>query len=138
MKVYLKDIANEGLSIEGSFPSDVIELTDKDLLKVTAPLKVHADVNRVQNMILANTTVKTQYHAVCHRCLEDIEKEWTQNFILDFPVPTTTDFIDLSDDIRQEMILAIPTILLCKEDCKGICAGCGVNLNQEGCQCKGA
>jgi len=31
--------------------------------------------------------------------------------------------------------LSIPMKLLCREDCQGICPGCGANLNQEACRC---
>jgi len=43
--------------------------------------------------------------------------------------------IDITEDVRDLLLLAIPAKLLCREDCKGLCAGCGVNLNQETCRC---
>ncbi len=44
--------------------------------------------------------------------------------------------IELSTYAREQLILAIPIKLLCSEDCKGICGGCGANLNTEKCRCK--
>lgn len=46
--------------------------------------------------------------------------------------------IDISDDVRQTILLAVPLKLLCREDCRGLCAGCGVNLNSEACRCEAA
>lgn len=43
--------------------------------------------------------------------------------------------IDLTEDIRDLLLLTIPVKLLCREDCKGLCAGCGANLNHESCSC---
>jgi uncharacterized protein len=43
--------------------------------------------------------------------------------------------IDLSEAIREEIILNIPMKNICDTNCKGICVGCGVNLNNEECQC---
>ena len=37
---------------------------------------------------------------------------------------------------RTAFILGMDTKTLCSEDCKGICPGCGVNLNQGSCTCK--
>jgi uncharacterized protein len=44
--------------------------------------------------------------------------------------------IDLSEVIREQMILAIPEVVLCKEDCEGLCDKCGKNLNLLNCKCK--
>ena len=46
--------------------------------------------------------------------------------------------LDITSDIRDTLLLAIPSKLLCKEDCRGLCAGCGVNLNEEACRCAGS
>lgn len=47
----------------------------------------------------------------------------------------SSDEIDLSPFIREQAILALPTRPLCDNQCRGLCPGCGVNLNSESCQC---
>lgn len=42
---------------------------------------------------------------------------------------------DISDLVRQALILAVGMKPLCGDDCKGICPQCGVNLNQTTCNC---
>ncbi len=37
---------------------------------------------------------------------------------------------------REQILLQIPMRLLCQEGCKGLCPGCGADLNQEECHCK--
>jgi uncharacterized protein len=37
---------------------------------------------------------------------------------------------------RETFILNMPSKTLCREDCRGLCSGCGVNLNYEKCRCK--
>ena len=44
--------------------------------------------------------------------------------------------VDLGDLARTVFILEMDTKTLCSEDCKGICPGCGVDLNQGTCTCK--
>ena len=46
--------------------------------------------------------------------------------------------IDISEDVRQTILLAVPLKLLCRDDCRGLCAGCGANLNTEACRCEAA
>jgi uncharacterized protein len=45
------------------------------------------------------------------------------------------DQVDLSPLVREQIILALPTRPLCGDDCKGLCAMCGVNLNTQACAC---
>lgn len=42
---------------------------------------------------------------------------------------------DISEDTRQALVIQIPVWPLCSEECSGLCAGCGVNLNDEHCAC---
>lgn len=44
--------------------------------------------------------------------------------------------IDLTEMMRQEIILHFPFIPVCSESCKGICQSCGADLNKKKCQCK--
>uniref|UniRef100_A0A7C6ED38 DUF177 domain-containing protein n=1 Tax=candidate division WOR-3 bacterium TaxID=2052148 RepID=A0A7C6ED38_UNCW3 len=46
------------------------------------------------------------------------------------------DTIDLFPLFHDVIILAIPLAPRCQEKCKGICPGCGANLNYEPCRCK--
>ncbi|MFW2366968.1 MAG: YceD family protein [Desulforhopalus sp.] len=43
--------------------------------------------------------------------------------------------IDVDAILREQAYLALPLRTLCREDCKGICAGCGVGLNSDTCRC---
>jgi uncharacterized protein len=44
-------------------------------------------------------------------------------------------FLDIGLALREYAILEMPMRPLCKPDCLGLCAGCGVDLNQESCRC---
>ena len=44
-------------------------------------------------------------------------------------------FLDIGSALREYAILEMPMRPLCKPDCLGLCAGCGVDLNQESCRC---
>ena len=59
---------------------------------------------------------------------EDNADEWT--FLLD------GDNADLDDIMTTAFVLSMDSKLLCSEDCKGLCAKCGKNLNEGPCQCK--
>ena len=43
--------------------------------------------------------------------------------------------LDLVEVFRERVFLALPAKVLCAEDCRGLCPGCGADLNQELCRC---
>jgi uncharacterized protein len=48
------------------------------------------------------------------------------------------DEINLEPLVREQVLLALPTRPLCREDCRGLCGGCGVDLNSDECRCSNA
>jgi uncharacterized protein len=87
----------------------------------------------------------------CTRCLEDatfeVDGEVEGYFILnpdqqdvelsdeEFTAVGVDGMVDLAVFIRAAVILELPLILLCKEDCAGLCPTCGANLNENPCAC---
>jgi uncharacterized protein len=43
--------------------------------------------------------------------------------------------MELSDSLREQVLLAVPIRFVCSEECKGICPRCGKSLNEGGCGC---
>ena len=88
----------------------------------------------------------------CSKCLDEIEEEVyvpfaEREFLLDPPkkIEDLADVflidkknltIDLTEMVRQELILHFPLIPLCSKSCKGLCSSCGKNLNKAKCKCK--
>jgi uncharacterized protein len=54
---------------------------------------------------------------------------------LDF-VYYSDDLIDIDPLLAEQLLLQIPMKILCREDCKGLCPHCGVNMNADDCQCR--
>jgi len=55
----------------------------------------------------------------------------------DIEVVSPPGVLNLVDVLREEVWLAWKPCVICKDSCKGLCQGCGVNLNHDVCQCKG-
>lgn len=45
--------------------------------------------------------------------------------------------LDLTELIRQNVLVSVPLAPLCSEDCRGLCPRCGKNLNEGPCECSG-
>ena len=50
-------------------------------------------------------------------------------------IPYAGDTVDLATEIAQQIIMALPYKPLCRDSCKGLCSRCGINLNEQTCQC---
>ena len=135
-KISVREIKPEGLELKDKIDSSFIGLRDEDLLKFTGPIEVELAIEKVDSTVLAKTKVLGKFITICARCLEPIERTWNEKYYLDVPVTRSTEYIDLEENIRQEILLNLPTRLLCKEDCQGLCPDCGANFNKEKCRCK--
>ncbi len=92
--------------------------------------------------------METQIVSPCRRCLvpttvdvsHAVEVMFTEDNTAEDPavyvISRNTMEIDPGNAVREELILSIPDYVLCKEGCRGICAGCGTDLNSGSCSCE--
>lgn len=92
--------------------------------------------------------LRTVVEAFCRRCLARVEVPvnsklgvlFTEDASLDdaavYSVPRAVTELDLAGPVREELILAVSDYVLCRDDCRGLCAQCGKNLNEGECECR--
>jgi uncharacterized protein len=92
----------------------------------------------------------TAIEATCRRCLAGASLRvdtpvnilFTEDDQADdpsvYPLEPRSRTVDLSTAIREELILAVPDYVLCREDCAGLCPHCGQDLNEGAHQCPAA
>ena len=134
MKVKVRDIPDAGLALVEEVAAEEIELEDS-FFKSLTPLSVAANIILAEEAVVANVEVSGKFELTCGRCLEPFAVERNEHLDLYFEVDPQTEFIELGEDIRQEMIMILSGILLCGEDCRGLCQQCGTNLNHQQCNC---
>jgi uncharacterized protein len=115
------------------------------------PLHVDFRASSVGEGILVRGSLRTTVRLECRRCLEEVEHEIDENVDLLFeplaggeedeadgevyPLPERGTELDLTAAVREQLLLHVPQFVLCREDCKGLCAHCGTDLNQGACDC---
>lgn len=99
-------------------------------------VSVEATALKDAGIVKVGVVLKSSLSLTCSRCFKEFLKPLTSAFELIYPCDLTQRIIELADDIREELMLTYPQKLLCKEDCKGLCARCGADLNEEKCHCK--
>lgn len=133
MKIPVLKIPIDGLELSQTYDPKEWAI-DRDGLKVVSPIKAIALINKDEKNIFVHLTVTTDFEVECVRCLKKFEIPVEENFDLDYNIKGKTA-LDITSDIRQEMILEYPIKPLCDELCKGLCPKCGKNLNNGKCKC---
>lgn len=134
IKISIRDITSNGLDIDQSIPKEGIGLSSEEV-DIRSLLNVKARLEKVNNVVIANAHIKAEFGYMCSRCLEELSSTEERSYKFDFEIEPGSEYVDLGEEIRQEIILANPAKILCSKDCKGICPQCGANLNLEQCKC---
>jgi uncharacterized protein len=108
---------------------------DSEEILSNRPIQVILQLKRGIGYIQVKGEIKVNLKLNCSRCLEDFTKDFSYNLDLNFPVREDQLFLDITEDLRQEIILNRPFKILCRPDCKGLCPVCGSNLNKGVCSC---
>ena len=164
-EIFIDDIEEGGLKVEADQSDAwVLEIAKESFATNYADdskLSVSCKMERIDKVINLSGNIRYQYYPVCDRCLEKIdrsnvlpikltllplyetkrqnkfEKESEDDFAkedLGFGYYEGDSF-DLAEIIREQVILSIPMKMLCDENCKGLCATCGADLNKNKCSC---
>ncbi len=118
--------------VSSDFLSDCIE---PDRFSVISPVHYRFQCERSGRGILVRGIVRVGLSCYCDRCLSPFELELPEVDICIFREGLEDREIDLTEDIREDIVLSLPARLLCDEDCQGLCPQCGVNLNSSRCDC---
>jgi uncharacterized protein len=112
------------------------------------PAHVRLDLRRVDRGLDVSGTIDAVAEGQCDRCLDDVVVPITVDVEERFDPPSGTSDpfgennvlsgtnLDVSDLARQLVTSALPLILACGEDCRGLCDTCGRSKNPGGgCTC---
>lgn len=158
LKIKIDEIPEDGLVVQ-------VRDTDAPFAKVLADSsggegdvsgEASLTVERWPERVDVTGTLTATVPLVCVRCLnpftgavardvrqilvrqpetaEDEERELTSSDL--DRTELTGDTVDLAELLHEELQLGLPLKPLCSQDCKGICAGCGAELNDEECTCE--
>lgn len=116
------------------------------------PVQVSIDMRRVGEEFFMDGSVETPVTYTCVRCLNEFPSAVATDFSLIVhrvtapaaqsgeleayvEVPLGTSEFDVGPYAREALLLAAPLTPHCRENCLGLCARCGADLNKEACRC---
>ena len=151
LKVDLARLEREGrLRLDAAIPPDDA-LWDESDMTFDGPVAVDltAATTATGEVVVRGTVQGTIRHQ-CRRCLADVRTPLEEEVTLVFAppdelggeeddeirtLPARARDLELGPPLREELILAVDPWVVCDEACRGLCPQCGVNLNEETCDC---
>ena len=116
-----------------------------------SPMKVSGEITNTAGYMRMTLTMSVVYQATCARCLSPLSGEFTLD--LEKTVASKemlsddseekqeqfaiieNGFLDMDEQLLEELEMAFPIRFLCRDDCLGLCQRCGKNLNEGKCNC---
>jgi DUF177 domain-containing protein len=112
--------------------------------------KTRVVLEKFDDQIILKVSSDINSRMICDRCGTEFKKKIESRYKMVYLlrnvenrneqldcnyVSPNTHQIDIKNDVRDYLLLAIPMKKLCKDDCKGLCYKCGSNLNNGKCDC---
>ncbi len=155
MEFEIDRIPSSGLDFDISANADEFEIKQDDCF-LEKPVAVKGEIKLLKKEIYFRGKAKADLRLACSRCLTPFQfLAETEVFARFIPKPSKDEFemerqmleeeidaefysnskVNLTASIRDAILLALPIIQLCKENCQGLCSECGQNLNESKCKC---
>ncbi len=137
MKVLIARIPEEGSHLEGEDPAAILEIENESFSKVTGDVRYALYAQHVSEELIVRGTLSVDVDLKCTRCSEFFSTTVTDSdFLRAYPASEDTESVEITLDMRENLLLHIPTFPVCGEGCKGLCTQCGADLNKSSCECK--
>lgn len=136
MKIEVRAIPPEGITLRAEEDPSRFDLREPGL-ELISPVDCRFHVRLTGGYLLGRGEITFMGRFTCSRCLEEFNRTITiTDFQCRLRIEDSGRLIDLTDKIREAIILALPYKQLCSEECRGLCPICGINLNQGSCDCR--
>jgi len=164
MRIHTEGLKESSLTLAFEQKADLFpvlqELIRRRECDFTAPIRIRLKAARIGEMVEVEGDLATTLRLTCGRCLTEFVGPLATDFAItyareahDLPADDAPaegraaaedaglihfrgEEIDLTEGIQEQVVLCLPLRPLCREDCKGLCAACGADLNSGACDCR--
>ncbi len=160
MRVRVDEIPDSGRFLHFHWDEDRLSQflppDDPFEMRLARPVNVDLEIYRRVDHIRIQGAIKGVLQVSCHRCLKPFSwplDETVDVFLVEERQVPEDEEMDLDEEeleyeffdgeiieidllVAEQIFLSLPFKVLCSENCRGLCAGCGANLNDEPCSCE--
>lgn len=136
IRINTSHIGPEGLTLSGKESPEILELTDARTGLATGPIAYTLHCSMAGHDLVALGSAKVAIKAECGRCLKEVDTAIEAKSICHHYENVSEKEMDITNDIREDILVALPQTFLCSPACKGLCPSCGADLNEGKCKCR--
>ncbi|MCF7849339.1 MAG: DUF177 domain-containing protein [Kiritimatiellales bacterium] len=137
MNILIARIPEEGMHFDGDDPAEIMGLENDPFIKVQGDVVYSLYAQHVSEELVVRGKFAVDVALKCARCSEFFSTTVSDSdFLRAYPASKDADQIDITEDIREALLLNMPGFAVCSESCKGLCVQCGKNLNEGPCACE--
>ena len=156
MRIEVENLTAAATPFAHTYRPEEVELEEEGA-RLVAGAAVEGGATRRGEQVRLRGTIRTEVELLCDRCAsprnaplavefdtsfipQEVEAVKAENVELQAEDLILSayegDAVDLDELVREQILLALPSRHLCREDCKGLCQKCGANLNENQCSCE--
>lgn len=135
MKIEVGKIPESGMIVEEEESPQIMKEGPDDV-QYNDKIRVRVSVNVVGRTLVIHGRIATKAVLECNRCLKEFDHQVDVRDYTFAREVRRDETVDLTDSIREDIMLAIPMKRLCIAECKGICPICGQDRNISPCDCR--
>lgn len=137
--------SRDTLSVE--FEMDLSELEFLGVKPFRSPVAINGKIVSRAGIVESQLSCKVEYNGFCDRCLRPTAVTYVlpinRTIVVSLENEENDDItvvpdmqLDLDDFCYADIVMSLPTKVLCKDDCRGLCPDCGQDLNLGDCGCQ--
>lgn len=135
MKIEISRLSHTGSStLSEKFTPQALDLGMPNI-KFRGALEVNVAAQKSGSTVIVKGDIFLPLTMLCSRCLAEYLYDLKRKVAFDYDINSNDTSIDITEDVRSEIILNYSLNPLCKPDCKGLCLKCGKDLNEGKCGC---
>lgn len=155
MKIDLRELSETSGTVTGT---DRAEFLDAAGEETVLECDVEVRYSHVGGAYYLHVLASGRMQTACHRCLDPVTVPLEAEFDVvvrrgldragEHGDPETEDHyitvganeheVDIHPQVRENLVVSVPMLILCSQECRGLCPSCGINRNRGTCGCEPA
>ena len=136
LSVHVTELPAAGADLCGEISFAELDIEEDEVTRLPSPVEFRLHLAQMQTDLLVTGSLKASVELMCDRCAEFSRHDLTAGRVCHRYENVDGEVVDLTADIREDILMAFPQTHLCSEDCRGLCPVCGQNLNEGDCGCE--
>lgn len=135
----ITQLTDAGRRLASELSADFLGLADDPVVRAAGPIRFELTVEPAGSDLVVRGWAETTLKFDCSRCNKLFStKVRVSSFLRTYEWAEQAAWLDVSADVREDLLLEIPGFPLCQADCQGLCGRCGTDLNVRECDCSPA